>query len=175
MDVRDLLLDAFGRVEEEMQRTLDGLSVEQLTYRPADQANTIAWLAWHLTRVQDDHVSDLAGRTQAWLDEGWHARFERPADAHDVGFGDTAEDVAALRPASGELLLEYHHAVHRRTRAYVQTLTEAELDRELDEPQWNPMPTVGVRLVSVIGDCQQHVGQMAYIRGLIEARHWFPA
>jgi uncharacterized damage-inducible protein DinB len=174
MECRDLLIDAFGRIEEDLRRCLDGLSAEQLAYRPVEEANSIGWLAWHLTRVQDDHMSDLAGRPQAWIEEQWHARFDKPADAHDVGFGDTSQQVAALRPKSSEPLLAYFDAVHRRSIEYLNTLKAEDLDRELDEPQWETPVTVGVRLISVVNDCTEHVGQMAYIRGLIENRHWLP-
>ena len=173
MHIRDLLLDAFGRIDEEVRRTLEGLDKDQLSFRPNEQSNSIAWLAWHLTRVQDDHMSDLAGRPQAWLAEGWHARFDKPANAGDTGFGDSPGDVAALRPESAQVLVDYFTVVHRRSLEYLRGLEPSDLDRELDEP-WDPPVTVGVRLVSVIADCLQHVGQMAYIRGLIENRHWLP-
>lgn len=175
MDARDLLVDAFGRIKETMHLTLNGLTAEQLAWRPDEQSNSIAWLAWHLTRVQDDHVSDLAGQQQAWVADGWHARFDRPAEPDDTGFGYTAEQVAAIRPTEPRLLLDYYDAVHQRTVAYVDRLTAEDLDRELDEPRWNPRPTVGVRLVSVVMDDGQHLGQIAYVRGLLEGRHWFPA
>src|SRR5688572_9039451 len=167
MECRDVVIDALGRVEEDVRRCLDGLSPEQLAFRPAEQANSIAWLAWHLARVQDDHVSDLAGLSQAWLDDGWHARFGKPADAGDVGFGDAADKVAAFQPSSASLLLDYYVAVHARSLSFLEGVQAADLDRELDEPQWETPVTVGVRLVSVVNDCTQHVGQMAYIRGLI--------
>jgi uncharacterized damage-inducible protein DinB len=174
MESRDLAIDALGRVDEDLRRCLEGLSAEQLAFRPDPEANSIAWLAWHLTRVQDDHVSDLARQPQAWIADGWHARFGRPADPHDVGFGHTAAQVATLRPESPDVLVDYFEAVHRRSIAYLRTVTAEDLDRELDEPQWETPVTVGVRLVSVVNDCTQHVGQMAYIRGLIERRHWLP-
>src|SRR6185312_15655433 len=107
MHIRNVLQDAFGRIDEEMRRTLDGLTPDQLVFRPREQANSIAWLAWHLTRVQDDHMSDLAGREQAWVADGWHARFGRPADAHDTGFGASADEVAAIRPSGADVLLDY--------------------------------------------------------------------
>ena len=174
MEHRELLIDAFGRVHEEVHRCLTGLAGEQLAFRPDEQANSIAWLAWHLTRVQDDHVSDLAGRPQAWIEDAWHARFSRPADPDDTGFGDSAEQVGSLRPDGPEVLLAYFDAVHVRSIAYLEGVSATDLDRVLDEPWYDPPPTVGVRLVSVIADCLQHVGQMAYIRGLIERRHWLP-
>jgi len=175
MDHRDLLRDAFGRIEGTMRLCLGGLAPQQLVYRPSEQANSLGWLAWHLTRVQDDHVSELANQPQAWIAEGWHARFGMPADPTDTGFGDGPEQVAALRPAGAQVLLDYYAAVHQRSIAYIERVTAAELDRVLDEPQWDPPPTIGVRLVSVVADCLQHLGQMAYLRGLIEDRHWFPA
>lgn len=175
MESRDVIVDALDRVRENLHLSLDGLTAEQLAFRPGEQSNTIAWLAWHLTRVQDHHLSDLAGRPQAWVEEGWHQKFGRPADPGDIGHGATPEQVASIRPTSPTLLESYYDAAHDRSVAYVQTLSSADLDRVLNEPRWNPPPTLGVRLVSVCADNLQHVGQMAYLRGLVENRHWYRA
>lgn len=175
MDIHDLLADGFSRIQRSLHLSLDGLTAEQLTYRPAEQANTIGWLAWHLSRVQDHHLSDLAGREQAWIAGGWHEKFGKPADPQETGQRYTAEQVAAIRPTGPQLLLDYHDAVYARSLEYIKTLKPVDLDRALDEPQWDPRPTAGVRLVSVIGDNLQHAGQAAYLRGLIENRRWFPA
>jgi uncharacterized damage-inducible protein DinB len=173
MECRDLIIDGLGRVEESERMALEGLSAEQLAWRPSEQANSIGWLAWHLTRVQDDHVSEIAGQPQAWVADGWHQRFGKPADPNDTGFGYSPEQVAALQVDSPKVLLEYHQAVHQRSLEYLKQVTCADLDRVIDK-RWNPPVTAGVRLISVVDDCAQHVGQMAYIRGLIENRHWFP-
>jgi uncharacterized damage-inducible protein DinB len=173
MDCRDLIIDGLGRVADDLRRGLEGLSAEQLAFRPAEHANSIGWLAWHLTRVEDDHVSELAGRGQAWIEEQWHARFGRVADTSDTGFGHGPTQVASIRPDGPSLLLDYYAAVHRRSLEYLRTVTCQAMDRVIDT-RWDPPVTVGVRLVSVVNDCTQHVGQMAYLRGLIEARHWFP-
>lgn len=173
MECRDLVIDALGRVEEDVRRALEGLSAEQLAFRPAEHANSIAWLAWHLTRVEDDHVSELAGRRQAWLEERWHERFGRPADKDDTGFGHPPDQVASIRPDSPRVLLDYHAAVHKRSMEYLKTVSCSDMDRVIDT-HWDPPVTVGVRLVSVVNDCTQHVGQLAYLRGLVEDRRWFP-
>lgn len=175
MECRDLLIDGYGRIKEILDRTVQGLTLEQLTYRPEEEANTIAWLTWHLSRVQDGHMSDLIGTPQAWVSEGWHAKFDKPANPADTGFRYTADQVAAVRPASAQLLAAYHEAVYARTVNYLKGLSTTDLDRVLNEPQWNPMPTLGVRLISVLSDNLQHAGQAAYLRGIIERRHWFPA
>jgi hypothetical protein len=173
MECRDLVIDGLGRVEESLRMALDGLSAEQLGWRPSEQANSIGWLAWHLTRVQDDHVSEIAGRPQAWIEDGWYARFGKPADPGDTGFGYTAEQVAALRIDGAGVLLEYHASVHRQSLEYLTQASCADMDRIIDT-RFDPPVTVGVRLISVVDDCAQHTGQMAYVRGLIENRHWFP-
>ena len=174
MTINDLLADAYSRIHSSVHGILNGLDASQLTWRPGEQANTIAWLIWHLTRVQDHHLSSLAGREQAWTSDGWHRKFGKPADPEETGQRYTAEQVAAVR-CEPALLLDYFDAVYARSLEYLKSLAPEDLDRELDEPRWNPRPTVGVRLVSVIGDNLQHAGQAAYLRGLVEDRHWFPA
>src|SRR3979490_2911021 len=119
MDCKDLLIDGLGRVEENMRMTLEGLSAEQLAFRPAEHTNSIGWLAWHLTRVEDDHVSELAGRPQAWIQEGWHDKFGRPADKDDTGFGHGPEEVASIKPDRAQVLLDYYAAVHQRSLHYM--------------------------------------------------------
>jgi hypothetical protein len=175
MDSKDVIADGLSRIHRSLHLTLEGMPTEHLIFRPGDQANTIGWLAWHLTRVQDHHLSDMAACQQAWIADRWHEKFGKPADPLETGQRYTPEQVAEIRPASAQLLLDYHDAVYQRSLAYVNTLAPADFDRELDEPQYSPLPTVGVRLVSVLGDNLQHAGQAAYLKGLIENRRWFPA
>lgn len=166
MNVAELLGDAFERIHDAVHAVVDGLATDQLSFRVAPDANTIVWLVWHLTRVQDDHVADVAGTEQAWTSGGWFERFGLPLDQSDTGYGHTAEQVAAVRVSSGELLTAYFDAVHEQTRRFVGGLAESDLDRIVDE-RWDPPVTLGVRLVSVIEDDLQHAGQAAYVRGLL--------
>jgi uncharacterized damage-inducible protein DinB len=163
----DVFTDAFGRVREVVHDVVGGLSAEQLLYRPGPEANSIGWLVWHLTRVQDDHVSQVAGLEQAWTGDGWSGRFGLPYDDATVGYGQTPAEVGKFTVTSGDLLIGYHDAVHARTVGFVRTLTDPDLDRIVDE-RWNPPVTLGVRLVSVIDDDAQHAGQAAYVRGLLQ-------
>ncbi|GAB3232487.1 DinB family protein [Glycomyces halotolerans] len=169
MEVDEVLADAFGRIEEDVHAVVDGLSQEELETRLGPDANSIAWLVWHIARVQDDHVSDVAGREQTWLADGWKDRFELPLDAADTGFGHTPGQVGRVRGLSGEALVGYYDAVHARTLDFVNGLTAPDLDRIVDT-QWDPPVSLGVRLVSVVNDNQQHVGQAAFVRGLLESR-----
>jgi Protein of unknown function (DUF664) len=168
VNVREVLRDLFGRVETDVHGAVEGLDTAALTYRVDGSANTIAWLAWHLTRVQDDHVCGVAGVEQAWTADGWADRFGLPFPAGDIGFGHDSDDVAAVR-ADPDLLLGYYDAVHARTLEYLDGLTEDELDRVVDR-NWDPPVTLGVRLISVADDDIQHAGQAAFVRGVVERR-----
>lgn len=168
MTSADLLVDAFGRVKESVHATVGGLGAAALEYRPDAEANSIAWLVWHLTRVQDDHVSDVAGNEQIWTSGGWAERFRLPLEVHDTGYGHTPEQVASVK-VDAETLLGYYDAVHAQTEDFVQAVTEEELARIVDE-NWDPPVTLAVRLISVIDDDLEHAGQAAYLRGLYERK-----
>jgi hypothetical protein len=126
----------------------------------------MAWLVWHLTRVQDDHVAGAAGIPQVWTAQGWVDRFALPFDSSDMGYGMDPAEVGLVEVPSCDLLLGYHDAVWARTLEYVHGLTDADLDRIVDEA-WDPPVTLGVRLVSVINDDLQHAGQAAFVRGVV--------
>jgi hypothetical protein len=162
----NLLTDAFGRIRDAVHRAVDGLSPEELAFRVDPDANSIAWLTWHLTRIQDDHIADAAGTTQAWTSRGWAERFGLPFDVSDTGYGHAPDHVAAVRVESAELLTGYHDAVYQQTVAYVGSLTDDDLTRIVD-PSWDPPVTLGVRLVSVIADDLQRAGQVAFVRGAL--------
>lgn len=167
MDVHELLVEEFGRLPEIVRSAVDGLDADQLVAAPGEGANTVAWLIWHLARVQDHHVSELLGVPQQYLADGWHERFGRGPDPEDHGYGHTAADVASVRPASPSDLVDYYEAVHARTVDYLGGLSPADLDRVVDE-RWDPPVTLGVRLASILSDDLQHAGQAAYVRGLLD-------
>jgi hypothetical protein len=163
-----LLLDAFGRVHESVPRVVEGLTDEQLAWSPGPRANSIAWLVWHLARVEDDHVAGVAGSAQVWTSGGWLQRFGLGLDPRDIGYGHTTQQAHGVR-AQAHLLTGYYDAVHGRTAGIVSGLTDADLDRIVDE-RWDPPVTAAVRLVSVVNDVTQHIGQAAYVRGLLADR-----
>ena len=167
MDVSDLLVEAYGRVPDLVRTAVEGLSADQLHRAPGPGANTVAWTVWHLTRVQDHHLSEVLGEEQLWVTQGWARRFGREPDPADTGYGHTPAQVAALRAEEARTLIDYFDAVHARTLAFLRTLTPPDLDRIVDE-RWDPPVTLGVRLVSVVDDDVQHAGQAAYVRGLLE-------
>ena len=167
MTSAEILVDAFGRTQENVHEVVRGLTSSQLAEQLAPEANSIAWLVWHLARVQDDHVADAFGVPQVWTEYG--KRFELPFGPAETGYGHSSEQVAQVTVASGDLLTGYHDAVHEQTVRLVAGVTDPDLNRVVDEG-WDPPVTLGVRLVSVIDDCAQHIGQAAFIRGILLRR-----
>ncbi|MFI9504030.1 DUF664 domain-containing protein [Nocardia sp. NPDC052566] len=169
MTSAELLVDAFGRVQENVHGAVAGLGQEELAARIDPGANSIAWLIWHLTRVQDDHIAEVAGLEQVWTAAGWAKRFELPFDDAATGYGHDSAEVDGLGAVQAELLLGYYDAVHAQTIDYVAGLTDADLPRIVDT-RWDPPVTLGVRLISVVDDDIQHSGQAAFIRGILLRR-----
>ena len=167
MDIASLLLELYGRIPPLAREVVTDLDLATLTRRPAPATNPISWLVWHAARVQDHHVAELLGTDQIWIDPDWAARFGLDPDPSNTGYGHAPLDVDAVRPVRREVLTDYLNAVDRRTRTMLEGLTPPALDRIVDR-RWDPPVTLGVRLVSVADDSLQHLGQAAYVRGMLE-------
>ena len=172
MEWKDLLIDGYGRVPEFLENVLKGLTQDDLDWQPRHDCNSIGWLIWHLTRQQDAQTASLIGEEQLWIRNEWYAKFARQPEPNDVGFGHSPEQVSAFRSPVAKVLLDYSRAVVERSRQYISNLSEIDLDRELNEPWFQPLPTVGVRLVSILNDSIIHAGQAAYVRGLRQGKGW---
>ena len=164
MPGNELLIDGFGRIREIVHDVLDGLTQDDIDFRAGGSANSIGWLIWHLTRIQDDHIAGAGDLDQVWLAQGWAERCGLPLDPADTGYGHSSDQVAAVS-LSRDLLAGYHDATCEQTISFVTGLTDADMSTIVDR-RWDPPVTMGVRLVSVLADDLQHAGQAAYVKGL---------
>ncbi|HEY32769.1 MAG TPA: DinB family protein [Dehalococcoidia bacterium] len=170
---QQLIEDIFILISQEMERILEGLTVDDLNQQPRPDCNSIGWLAWHLTRSQDRMIEDLTGEEQTWTRDKWYLKFNRSSDATETGVHHSSEEVIAFRSPDIATVMEYHHAVLEQTRRYVSTqLSEDELDRLFANPAFPHRRTPRERLMGVINDNLQHVGQAAYVRGLLKGKGW---
>jgi hypothetical protein len=167
MTSAELLVDAYSRIRHIVHQAVDGLSTDSLAARVDPDANSIAWLVWHLTRVQDDHLADVMGTEQVWTSGGWADRFGLPFDTASTGYGHGTKEVAAVKVESGDILTGYFDAVHEETARFLAGITDPDLDAIVDR-RWDPPVTLGVRLVSVISDNLQHAGQAVFVRGILQ-------
>jgi hypothetical protein len=166
MDTRQLLTDAVERIGQGVHRLLNGADETVLTFRPDSEGNTIAWLVWHLTRGQDAQIADVYAHQQVWTAEGWADRFDLPFSSAATGYGQSSDDVAAVR-VSPQLLLGYYDATQSVTLARIAETSDEDLDRIVDT-RWNPPVTLGARLISIIDDDVKHLGQAEYVKGLAQ-------
>jgi uncharacterized damage-inducible protein DinB len=169
VDSLQVLIELFDRIPEHVEESVAGLTAAELVTSPEPGSNSIGWLVWHLTRVQDHHLAGLLDEEQVWVTGAWPERFGLTADPSNTGYGHTRRDIERVRPAGPDALVEYYAAVAARTRDFLDRLTGPDLDRVVDE-RWDPPVTLGVRLVSIADDDIQHAGQAAYLRGLLDRR-----
>lgn len=172
MKWKDLLIDGYSRIPGFLENVLKGLAQNDLDWQPRPDCNSIGWLIWHLTRQQDAQIASLMGEEQLWITDEWHGKFNRQPAPEDVGFGQSPEQVSEFKAPAAVILLDYNRAVVERSKQYISDLSETDLARELNEPWFHPLPTVGVRLVSILDDSVLHAGQAAYVRGLRQGKGW---
>ncbi len=165
----DVLLEAFGRIPDLVREAIRGLDTATLLRRPeldGVAGNSIGWIVWHLGRMEDAQVADIAGTAEVHRAQGWQDRLGVPYPASTHGYGMSAADVARFAVRSPAVLTAYYDAVHARTVEVIGGLSADDLSRVVDR-SWDPPVTVLVRLVSIVDDAAQHAGQAAYLRGLL--------
>ena len=164
---------AYDRIGGVLERALSGLTPEQLSAQPAAEGNPIGWLAWHLARVHDSNFSSLLGEDEAWTADGWHRRFGMESNV-GTGVGTSLDQVRAFDPVGAETLLGYFGAARAKSRRYLDALAGDALERP--SPVGIPRnETVAVSIARLTGDLIQHIGQIAYVRGLIDRHGWYGA
>ncbi|MFC1901203.1 DinB family protein [Chloroflexota bacterium] len=174
MEWQQMTMDIFDRIAMQVEGVLEGLTPDELNKQPSTGANTIGWLTWHLTRSHDRNMSEVAGKEQLWTADGWYKKFGRAADPNETGYGHSPEEMSDFRAPDSTMIIEYHRAILERIREYIENdLAETDLDRESYSPTFNNSSPVYRRITGVINDGLQHVGQAAYVRGLITEQGWY--
>ena len=173
MKWQQLIIDIFERISQELETALDGLTIDDLNQLPRPDCNSIGWLTWHLTRVQDWSIAELSGGEQRWIKDNYYAKFNRTPDPEDNGIGDTLEGAVAFRSPEALTLLEYHRAVLEQSEHYIANkLSVTELNREFDNPRYPTITIVRTKLMRLINDNMQHLGQVNYVRGMLKGWGW---
>ena len=167
MECAEFITGIFTRISQVLETVLDGLTENEINQQPTPECNSIGWMVWHLTRVQDRFIAMLSNNEQVWITEKWYGKFSREADAKDIGYGHRPEDLANFKVPDTKTLLDYHHAVLEKTKQYTNKLSPEELDRVIDDSR---APTVALRLTAFISDNLQHAGQVAYLRGWLRSQ-----
>lgn len=171
MKWQDLVLEAFKRQTQELEKALEGLTEEDLNRQPAPDCNPIGWLLWHTIRSIDRNMLELMGEEQLWTKDKWHARFGREADPAETGVGHTAAQVKAFKAPPVKVFLDYHHAIMSKVDNYVNTrLDEKELFRGYMSPTLKKEMNVNTAIAAQLWHGGSHIGQADYARGLLKGQ-----
>ena len=171
MSASGLYLEAIRRSDSDLKRALDGLTTEDLrSQRAGPGSNPIGWLVWHLTRTRDNIVSSIAGERSVWEREGWGQRFGMEGELPRF----SPEDVHTFDPKDFGTLVGYFDSVADQTAKVIAALSDSDMDREVAStiPGRPPQPVLA-RLGVILNDNIQHIGQIAYLRGLIREHGWY--
>ena len=174
MKWQKLMAGSFEQVQAEAERVMDGLTLTDALRQPHPDSNSVGWLVWHLTRVQDSSVAGFMEEEQLWTKDGWAVRFGRKPDPRDTGSGQNSAQVAAFKVKDTSILIDYLRAVSARTSKYINGLSASDLDKKVAGTPFQPPPSVGSYLVMVLSDNLQHAGQAGYVRGLLTGKGWQP-
>ena len=163
MTLNEFITDALDKENGFLIEALEGLGPDELGWQPAPDANSIGWILWHMVRVEDMWIQFFAQfQTELWETEGWHEKFGLPT--RDNGFGHTPDQVNNFPSLDLGEFLRYRAAVRQATLAYLDTLTPEDMERVPRERR--PEMSLGAMFRQIIGEMYQHVGHIAYLRGL---------
>lgn len=166
MDALDILSEAAKRPFEAADRLRPHLTSEVLNGHPAGHPNSVAWLLWHTGREIDMQVATLTGGGEVWKRSNYDERLKLGEIGATLGFGHSDNEARAIETDDAEALLQYLEESSESLIHYINSLSEDELDHVIDS-DWDPPVTRGVRLVSIIDDAAQHIGQAAYAVGAL--------
>ncbi|MDA0769103.1 MAG: DinB family protein [Chloroflexi bacterium] len=168
--IEETLEDYYGRVNV----AIEPLTSLEMAWRPSPEANSIAFIYWHVARVEDGWTNSFGkGESAVWQRDRWHERLGLAEKGS--GFGLSVEELAAFPDLPKDLLQEYFTSVRQETLAFLRGLGESDFDYV---PNRTPFPeTAGTvsrfRSFSMarmyrqlIGEEDQHLGQISYVRGL---------
>ncbi|MCZ6539289.1 MAG: DinB family protein [Chloroflexi bacterium] len=164
---RDPIKSGLNEYYGKLKQSVEGLTPEELLWQPAPESNHILWTVWHMARVSDRWAnSTMLGGEELWARDGWAERLGMPVERY--GRGETPEQVRDFPPVDIGLVFEYFDAAHASLLAMIDGLEEADLDRDVYAAYRDESLNIGWILGHILAEESQHLGQVAYIRGMIK-------
>lgn len=155
------VLFGLDRTERALQKALEGLSQQEVAWRPCAECNSIGAMVIHLGRVEDTWVHRIVGGKDIWEIDGWASKFGLPANDRGWTFDTQSSGEQRLLKE----LLEYYGATHQLLVKTIETIPESRFAEIPD----NPLNfTVEQIFAHIVVEENQHVGQIDYLKGLQE-------
>jgi len=165
MEINNFTLDMLNQVQQALTTAVDGLTHEELTFQPQNDANSIGFILWHQVRVEDSMVpGTIQKKPQVWTSGKWYRKLNLPEDPNDNGWGYTAEQVAAFPVPKLKDLLDYAEEVRSQTVECLKGMTPDRFDEVIQTPFGDL--TISQIFSLLLCEITLHIGQIAYLRGL---------
>ena len=167
MALKEFIRNSVDQHYASMVRTVQDLSLKELSWTPDPEAMTIGFLTWHYARTLDRWIhSRVLESLQLW-EQGWASQFGRePPDPNDTGYGFTAQQVQDFQPPAASVLLSYAQAAKDKTLELLEKLDDESLEKVTIVNPRGGQINLATMFQQLIWESNQHGGQIAYIRGL---------
>ena len=172
MEANEFLTKMLKANRSMVRKALDGLSDEEVAKRPNSECNSMAWLLWHIARVEDSLVSAMDGSGELWAD-GWAEKCGISAETEGMGFGHKAEDLESFSVGSVEALKEYFGRTEKKVADYLASLSPEDLDKQVPAVMGEGTVALARHVQILVNEALVHGGQIAYLRGLHKGLGWY--
>jgi len=163
MEAKELILMSLEQSQGYLNKALDGLTQEEAAWRPNAECNSIAFILWHMTRVEDFFVNRVIQReNELYEAEGWREKLGTPPK--ETGYQYAAEQLQTWPVPQLEVLRGYASSVIEKTLAFLKSVPPQKLS-EVPHPDRSP-DSIGATLGHISTEIALHVGQIAYLRGV---------
>ncbi len=151
---------------EKLNRALDGLSEDELSWQPTLESNSIDWMVWHMARVEDNLVNVvLQKRVPIWERDGWGKCLGIAYTG--AGAGMTMDEIRAMGGIDVPKVMGYYRSIRKETSGYfANAMSEDDLSRVIEHTNFRGWTGAQI-LGRLLCEEAEHLGQIEYLRGMM--------
>ena len=149
-----------------LNRALDGLTNDELHWRPTLESNSIDWMVWHMARVEDNLINVvLQNQDPIWERDGWGERLGIRYTG--AGAGMTMDQIRAMGQINVPAVMDYYRTVRQETSGYFENvMREEDLSRVIEHTNFRGWTGAEI-LGRLLCEEAEHLGQVEYLRGMM--------
>lgn len=164
MDLQRHIGRELSGLKSALERPLDGLTREEISWRPSCGCNSIGLILFHIARTEDSIIqSSVKGEPLIWESAKWYEKLNLPVEEEGAHY--TIEQVNAFKVPPFNDLMAYYDAVRRKTKECLRGMQPEELDRNISFGNYGELPLATI-FSFIVTHASQHVGEISYLRGL---------
>ena len=169
MNITEYLRAELGRMHDQYDRALRDLSPEEWHWTPEGKGNSVAFIAWHFFRTEDNIVRFILQnrRPTVWMEGGWPEKFPGLHPAAQ-GTGMPLADAQALRIPDTNAFLDYAHQVRGTVEEWLASPDESDYGTIIQVKPLGEMPRISALGQVCLSHGWGHLGEIDHIRVLLD-------